>query len=86
VGLALLEPGVGHSFAEVAFADEVLFPPADLLIEQTVGLMSANSSLCGRAWFFQSLEKARGGVSNLWKSAPRQPANSFQPSAISAQP
>jgi hypothetical protein len=36
----------------------------------------------GRACFFQCLEKARGGVSNGWKSAP----HNFQLSTFGLQP
>ena len=33
------EPRAGHSLADAAFLDEVLFHPADLPVEQVVGLV-----------------------------------------------
>ena len=34
-----LEAGPGHALAESAFLEEILFEPADLLVEEVVGLV-----------------------------------------------
>ena len=37
--IPVFEAGAGHAFAEAAFLHEVFFEPADLLVEEVVGLV-----------------------------------------------
>jgi len=51
----MLQPSLGHAFADAALLDEVLFQATDLLIQQEVSLM--NLSCLSRNW-----KNASGGL------------------------
>ncbi|MFA7256441.1 MAG: hypothetical protein WC047_02560 [Kiritimatiellales bacterium] len=40
LAVAVIDAGAGHAFAKSAFFEKILFEPAELLVNQIVGLMN----------------------------------------------
>jgi len=64
------ETGAGHAFAEAALLEEVLFEPADLLIEEVIGLVDEADDDVGHDLNGSGFDKlAVGFVGDLFSGA-----------------